>query len=199
MLSLLLLPLSLAVSEEGVTDITELNLKMNALSSAGEQKEEGEKGVTNGATDGATDEGWEAVGEEEEEEEEEEEWPPRTKKSKKKKGKKKKRNRGRGQESRTKDDGEAGDSANRTGAGEPSNAIVDLCGYSYNAYKAYFVLSVYDSGDVNPLTQEPSNGASKWYIFGKDEKPALWNQQQKGWLVAKKFDDKLDMMGAIKV
>ena len=72
MLSLLLLPLSLAVSEEGVTDITELNLKMNALSSAGEQKEEGEKGVTGGATD----EGWEAVGEEEEEEEEEEEWPP---------------------------------------------------------------------------------------------------------------------------
>lgn len=133
-----------------------------------------------------------------EDEDSDDEWPPRTKKSKKKNKKaKKKKRRGRGQESLKQFDGEIGESENPTGVGELT--IVDLCGYSYTLYKnAYWKLSIYDQSEVNPMTIEPI-GSSKWIIFGKDEKPALWNQQQKGWLVPKKYDDKLDMMGAIKV
>ena len=78
-----------------------------------------------------------------------------------------------------------------------SGQPVDLCGYMYRPYKStYFVLSVFDKADVNANTVEPV-GVSKWYIFGSGEKPALWNQQQKGWLVPKKFEDKLDIAGAI--
>jgi hypothetical protein len=187
------------VSEEGVADITELNLKMNAMN-AGETKNDGNDNNSNSndnVSDNVSDNdnnGWQKVeGADDDIGDSDDEWPPKTKKMKKKK-KKKKRNRGRGQESRIKEDGEIGDSENPTA---DESSIVDLCGYSYTKYKAYFTLSIFDKEEVNPMTIEPT--ASKWYIFGKNEKPVLWNQQQKGWLVPIKFDSKLDMMGAIKV
>ena len=168
------------VSEEGTTDISDLSLAMDGISTkvtsgggSGEMKASGSSG--GGGDEGSDDE-----------------WPPTTKKSKKKK----KKRRGGGEENRKQLDGETG------AADLPApeiDTIVDLCGYCYKTYKAYFVVSVYDPEEVNPNTKEPTGGASKWNIFGKGEKPALWNQQQKGWLVPKKFDEKLDMMGAIKI
>jgi ribosome maturation protein SDO1 len=135
----------------------------------------------------------------EEDEDEDDNYAAPQKKSKKKKKKKKKKRRGRGQESKPHEE-----DVGLTGGGQPDESgagsaqPVDLCGYMYCPYKsAYFVVSVFDIGDVNPNTKEPV-GVSKWYIFGSGEKPALWNQQQKGWLVSRKFEDKLDVAGAIR-
>ena len=197
------------VSEEGTTDITELNLAMSGMASSGGSKGggggESSERKTDGSGNAVVDDKIGNVDgdnhdnnnndDDDDDDDDDDEWPPRTKKSRKKK---KKKRRGRGQESLKQVNGETGDAENPAGMGE--TAIVDLCGYSYRAYKnAYFVLSIYDTTEVNPSTKEPTNGSSKWNIFGKHEKPALWNQGQKGWLVPKKYDEKLDMMGAIKV
>lgn len=134
---------------------------------------------------------------EEEDDHEDDNYAAPSKKSRKKK--KKKKRRGRGQESKPHEE-DAGILADGStdGAGMDVAQPVDLCGYMYRPYKsAYFVLSVFDAEDVSPSTIEPV-GVSKWYIFGSAEKPALWNQQQKGWLVSKKFEDKLDVAGAIR-
>ena len=121
--------------------------------------------------------------------------------SKKRKKKKKKKRRGIGQESRKHDDdshsGKAELQLDSGDLGFNSMKAIDLCGYMYRPYKStHFVVSVYDHDEVNTHTREPSV-KSKWYIFGAGEKPALWNQKENGWLVSKKYEDKLDVAGAI--
>ena len=185
------------VSEEGTTDISDLSLAMDGISTkvtsgGGSSSSSSSSGSGGGGGGGGGETKASGGGGDGGDEGSDDEWPPKTKKSKKKK----KKRRGRGQENRKQLDGETG--AADTPAPE-IDTIVDLCGYCYKTYKAYFVVSVYDPEEVNPSTKEPTGGASKWNIFGKGEKPALWNQQQKGWLVPKKFDEKLDMMGAIKI
>ena len=161
------------VSEEGTTDISDLSLAMDGISTkvtsgggSGEMKASGSSG--GGGDEGSDDE-----------------WPPTTKKSKKKK----KKRRGRGQENRKQLDGETG--AADTPAPE-IDTIVDLCGYCYKTYKAYFVVSVYDPEEVNPNTKEPTGGASigtflereRNQRFGISSKKVGWCQKNlmKSWI-----------------
>ena len=173
------------------TDISSLDAAMSGLSVGGESKVGGGSNQNRGMAEDNEDEN-----------EDEPSYKPPSRGSRNKR--KKKKRRGRGQESQPKrgeDAGRSGGPQDLTGADAQGAAggVVDLCGYAYRPYKSvYFVLTCYDQEEVNPATCEPQ-GRSKWHIFGAAEKPAMWNQGQNGWLVSKKFAERLDVQGAILV
>ena len=81
-----------------------------------------------------------------------------------------------------------------TACEESDAPVEDLCGYTFSQYKAYWVLKEPQEGS------EARDGSLKnvWHLFGKSEKPALWNQKMQGWLVPKKYEEALDTLGAIR-
>jgi ribosome maturation protein SDO1 len=95
--------------------------------------------------------------------------------------------------------------------------VIDLCGYTYESHRGGWLLrppseadiaiTVTTSLDGTRNTIDPAeelkrirrNEKNSWKIFGEKEKPGLWNQKLQGWLIQKKYDERLELLGAIKL
>jgi ribosome maturation protein SDO1 len=92
--------------------------------------------------------------------------------------------------------------------------VVDLCGYIFEETRGGWLLKPPLEEDIVSASQGTEvnsqdllddverirrNQRNSWKLFGEKEKPAMWNQKLGGWLVHRKFGDKLDLLGAIQV
>ena len=97
-------------------------------------------------------------------------------------------------------------------AAEPE--VVDLCGYTFEESRGGWLLkpplendliSASNGSEVNSqdllddFERIRRNHRNSWKLFGENEKPAMWNQKLGGWLVHRKFGEKLDLLGAIQI
>ena len=95
--------------------------------------------------------------------------------------------------------------------------VIDLCGYTYEAHRGGWLLRPPSEADIAITATTSSDGTknlidpaeelkrirrnekNSWKLFGEKEKPGLWNQKLQGWLIQKKFEDRLELLGAIRV
>ena len=135
---------------------------------------------------------------------------------KKKKKKKKNKRRNRNMEDQVMDDminNDKGDLKKE----ETELEVIDLCGYTYEAHRGGWLLRPPSEADIAITATTSSDGTknlidpaeelkrirrnekNSWKLFGEKEKPGLWNQKLQGWLIQKKFEDRLELLGAIRV
>jgi ribosome maturation protein SDO1 len=93
---------------------------------------------------------------------------------------------------------------------KPPPVILDLCGYTYESARGGWLLrppaddELFDEDDevedlLDNQTAIVRNRLNSWKLFGPNEKPAMWNQKHGGWLVPKKYDSRLDVLGAVRM
>eukprot|EP00944_MAST-04C_sp_MAST-4C-sp1_P014280 g14280.t1 len=95
--------------------------------------------------------------------------------------------------------------------------VVDLCGYTYESHRGGWLLRPPSESDIAAVSTLSNDGVrnvidpaeelkrirrnekNSWCLFGEKERPGLWNQKLQGWMIHKKYEERLDILGAIKL
>ena len=102
-------------------------------------------------------------------------------------------------------------------SGVAVDQVVDLCGYTYESHRGGWLLRPPSESDIAAVSTLSNDGVrnvidpaeelkrirrnekNSWCLFGAKERPGLWSQKLQGWMIHKKYEERLDILGAIKL